>query len=160
MKTIAFLLMLIAVAGFCETNDTGHSDEYLQGMADGQADGHGFFIGYFLAGCTVIGLFVPFVTGIEVPVEKLIGKSADYVEGYSEGYKNKVRGENITYALIGTGTSVVIAVIGLVILASAADNCFSNAFDNCGSNYLDACLGSSNTNCSSDSTRCIGNLMP
>lgn len=102
------------------------SEDYLQGKMDGQRDVKGSAL-WFVAGlpgiyCYGIGclgvlgsaLWVP-----DPPVEQLMGKSTNYILGYTEGYKSKGKRKNIIRSGLGCITgSVVGTIIYLALLTS------------------------------------------
>lgn len=77
---------------------------YSQGKADGRRDGNAAaspLWGLAGLGCGCFGVGAAFLIAPPVPGEKLIGKSADYVNGYSEGYKSAVVMRQVGYASAG-----------------------------------------------------------
>lgn len=86
------------------------SDEYLQGKRDGEMDAKGNPV-WFVGGL-VCGLFaVLYCLGIESPTppsSALVGKSSDYVLGYTEGYRSKTRQKDAVYAAAGWAAGLVI----------------------------------------------------
>jgi len=117
LKTIAVLLVLcvatIPVVAQ-ENSDEGSvepGDDYDSGLAAGKQDARGKGI-WILSGLFLgpIGLILPWVISPKVPGGNLIGKSAKYIDGYTEGYKNKARARNFMYSLLGFPIWVWVAV--------------------------------------------------
>jgi hypothetical protein len=89
-------------------------NEFAMGKLKGESDSKGQPL-WFLAGlgCGIIGVGVAFLVKPNPPASSLLGQSSDYVLGYSEGYRNKGREKNTTYACIGWGVWIVIYVTAL-----------------------------------------------
>jgi len=106
-KPVALLLILVIFATPLLAQQT--TDEYLQGKLDGERDAKGNPL-WFLAGagCGIIGAGAAYLIKPSPPASALIGKSAEYVLGYTEGYKNKARNQNTTYACAGWAAFVLI----------------------------------------------------
>ncbi len=73
-------------------------------------------------GCAVVSLFVPF-TAIynsqpNLSLERLIGKSPEYVKFYTDAYRTKVRSLRTKWAATGTGTGCGIMGGYLILLIS------------------------------------------
>jgi hypothetical protein len=86
-------------------------DAYESGYLDGQRDGTGnknwLISGLFLG---PIGVMLPWVFGTKVPGGNLIGRSPEYVEGYTKGYKNQAGAENFLYSMKGCGIFTGVAL--------------------------------------------------
>jgi len=79
-----------------------NSEEYLRGVRDADADATGNPLFCFSGGCLgILGIFVPTVLDYNPPVEKLVGKSGDYILGYSKQYDAKMKLKNSINAFIG-----------------------------------------------------------
>lgn len=91
-------------------------NEYLQGKRDGERDAKGNAV-WFLSGCLLggVGIIIAYVVEPSVPTEHLVGKSPEYVRGYSEGYKKKAQHKNAMNAVYGC----VALGVGYVILYAA-----------------------------------------
>ena len=63
----------------------------------------------------IIGIIAPLVgmnfTGVKVPSQRLVGKSPEYVEAYTEAYKKKVRSEKAKLTLAGAAGTLLVAGI-------------------------------------------------
>jgi hypothetical protein len=70
----------------------------------------------------------------------LIGKSASYVEGYTEGYQKKAKPKNFYYSLIGFGVWAVAAVVGLVFAVRAAEETADSCATALGEDCADSCM--------------------
>jgi hypothetical protein len=105
------------------------TDEYLKGKMEGQAaaKGSGWWVLAGLSGAGfclcigVAGIIVAALVPPKPPEQALIGKSSNYVLGYTEGYKSKGRWKNAGYASIGCALA---AVINLVINLATGNNAF------------------------------------
>ena len=53
-------------------------------------------------------LILPYVIEPSVPTEQLQGKSPEYIKGYTKGYKDKAKGENIGLAFLGFSTVMIL----------------------------------------------------
>ena len=96
---------------------SGTSD-YAQGKIDAERDAHGnalWILGGFC--CGIFGVAGAYFIKPDVPTQAIIGKSSEYVMGYSEAYKDKGRNKNTWYAV---GGCLVSAVISLIYDATAA----------------------------------------
>lgn len=108
-KALGLLLVvaLVAIPVLAEGRPAQGND-YAQGRADGQRDAKGspaWILGGIL--CGVFAVLYCYIQSPSPPVGALVGKSSDYVLGYSEGYKTK-RGKDAMYAWIGWGIWIVI----------------------------------------------------
>ena len=102
-----------------EVSSTTQEESYNQGLNNGKRDGKEAASVGWLAGGLLCGLFGFLGTLIFVPkppVEVLIGKSPQYVSGYTKGYKSAARNKNMVYSLIGWAVNIPI-----FILISSAD---------------------------------------
>jgi len=121
-RTIALVLAfsLIAVPAMAEeTGSAEQEDGYLQGRSDGNRDARGN-AAWILAGLTgtgfclcigCVGVGIAYAIAPSPPAQALLGKSAQYVQGYTEAYKNKARKDNAGYAAAGCATAAVINLI-------------------------------------------------
>ncbi len=107
-KALAIFLSLLMVTTPMMVIGQG-SDEYLQGKLEGERDAKGDPL-WLLAGigCGIFAIGAAFFTHPNPPAEMLIGKSSEYVLGYSEGYRSKARNSNVMYASIGCLLSIAI----------------------------------------------------
>ena len=82
---------------------------YAQGKMDGERDAKGNFLWFFAGvGCGVFGAGIAYFAKSSPPAQKLIGKTSDYVLGYTEGYQNKSRNKNVGFACGGWAAFVLI----------------------------------------------------
>ena len=102
---LVFLFLLIPL--MAQQADT--ANDFLQGKADGEMDAHGNPL-WLLGGalCGIFGVAGAYFIKPKPPTEPLIGKTAEYVLGYTEGYQNKGRNKNTGYACGGWAIWVVI----------------------------------------------------
>ena len=76
--------------------------DYVQGKIDGERDAKGNPLWILAgAGCGIFGAGAAYLIKPSPPAHALIGKSTEYVLGYTEGYKNKARSENTKWACSG-----------------------------------------------------------
>jgi hypothetical protein len=95
------------------------SEDYLQGKMDGERDAKGNGL-WFLAGlpglCCYgvggLGVLGSFIWVPEPPVEQLMGKSTNYILGYTEGYKSKAKRKNMKSASLGCGIGTALSILG------------------------------------------------
>lgn len=95
----------------------GSTQTFVQGKIDGARDAKGNAL-WLIAGvgCGVFGVGAAYFTKPSPPTQMLIGKSRDYVMGYTEGFQGKSRETNTGYACAGWGTWA------LVYLAISSSN--------------------------------------
>ncbi|MBN1350547.1 hypothetical protein JXJ21_14115 [candidate division KSB1 bacterium] len=110
---IALILVIIATSGIIAQESTG---TYLDGKADGQRDAMGNAM-WILAGfgCGIMGVVAAYIHKPSPPVYALVGKSPEYVLGYTEGYQTKARSRNLWYASAGLGAMLVVSIAVLVL---------------------------------------------
>lgn len=107
-------------------NSISQNDEYFVGLKDGMEAGKkGENFIYFLAGCLLsygIGVIFPLIFEPDVPVDYLIGKSAFYTLGFTNGYKKKARDSNFSKALSGCLVQLSVYFIMYMMLVSTDSN--------------------------------------
>lgn len=125
-RTISCLMVLLIIATpvVAQTSETSSVNEYLQGKIDGQRDGKSSSeILWTLVGCLLgpVGVLVGYLVTPTVPGERLIGKSPEYVQGYTEGYQKKGREQNALWAGMGCLVSTIgTCLYYLIVLAEAS----------------------------------------
>ena len=94
-------------------------DDYVQGKLDGERDAKGSPL-WFLAGlgCGIFGAGAAYFIKPSPPTHALVGKSSSYVMGYTEGYQNKARNKNTTYACAGW---VAWTILYLAVIAPSSE---------------------------------------
>ena len=131
------------------------------GKTQGKADAHGSALwiipGLLLPG---VSLILPWVFSPKVPADNLIGKSDEFVAAYRAAYIRQKRLGNFWWTLAGTGTTVlVVGVAVIVVAAQAAEGtataCGGAMGDACGNVLTEACSGMT-PSCSSPSIGCSG----
>ena len=83
-----------------ETNTNGGT--FTEGLMQGQmmAQGNpGWVVGGFC--CGIFGVAGAYLIPPSPPIQMLMGKSPEYVMGFTEGYKNESKKKNAQYAGIG-----------------------------------------------------------
>jgi hypothetical protein len=107
-----------------------NSTDYISGKMDGERDAQGKGI-WFVAGlpgvcCYGVGLggvLFSFLVPPSPSQAALIGKSGEYIMGYTEGFQSKGRLKNAKYAslgcLVGTGIEVAFYVIFIILMESS-----------------------------------------
>jgi hypothetical protein len=110
MLCVTLALLFIALPLMAQQPSDGG---YAQGRVDGQRDGHGNAV-WGLAGCLLdwIGILVAYLVAPSVPGTALMGKSPEYIQGYTEAYQSKSKLQNAEWAAGGC----VIGTIGWVAL--------------------------------------------
>ena len=121
-RVIALVLAFSLVVVPAVAQETGSAEQeggYLQGRTDGDRDAKGS-AAWILAGLTgtgfclcigCVGVGLAYAIAPSPPAQGLLGKSAQYVQGYTEAYKNKARKANAGYAAAGCATAAVINII-------------------------------------------------
>jgi uncharacterized membrane protein YfcA len=111
------LFFLISFSLPIHAQDSSPIDEYLQGKMDGERDAEGspfwFLVGFT---CGILGVGGAYIMTPQVPPVALIGKSIEYISGYTAGYQEKARNQNALYASAGCAAGYVLYL--LVILLS------------------------------------------
>jgi hypothetical protein len=105
--SLTLILLLLFVPLLAQQGES--ANDFLQGKADGEMDARGnplWILGGVL--CGIFGVAGAYFIKPSPPTEALIGKSAEYVMGYTEGYQNKGRNKNAGYACGGWAISIVI----------------------------------------------------
>lgn len=109
-KIISFSLIFIFLSIPVLAQAPQAPEDYLEGRKDGERDAKGS--AGWIAGGVLCGIFtVIYVYAMSKPsppATALIGKTQDYVLGYTEGYQKKTRSKNGMYALLGWTTWIVI----------------------------------------------------
>lgn len=108
-----FIVLLSSLILFIPVfSQTQQPSDFIQGKIDGERDSKGNFL-WFIAGvgCGIFGVGAAYLIKPEPSAQSLVGKSSDYVIGYTEGYKEEGRTKNTTYAAVGclTWTAIYLA---------------------------------------------------
>ncbi len=121
IKAISLLLIIILVSMPMVLIAQDQAETFSQGKMDGERDTRGNAV-WILAGigCGIFGVGAAYFIKPSVPAQVLVGKSSDYVLGYTEGYQNKARNKNAGYACAGWALFVA------VYLAAGGFNTSSN----------------------------------
>ncbi|HID93980.1 MAG TPA: hypothetical protein EYP60_07775 [bacterium (Candidatus Stahlbacteria)] len=88
--------------------------DYVQGRRDGRREGAGdasmiwAVVGF---GCGCCGVGAAYLWPQAVPAARLVGKSPEYVRGYTSSYKNAKREKETIYAAVGCIVSDIISII-------------------------------------------------
>jgi hypothetical protein len=143
---VVLILCLGAAPVFAQQED------YQMGKLQGEVDARGQAV-WILSGLLLgpIGLILPWVINPRVPGANLIGKSAEYVAGYMDGYRHEAKPKNFLYSLVGFavwGAAAVALAVGLTNAAnSSANACGESCGSSCGDFFdnwaTDACSSSS-----------------
>lgn len=97
---ILFLVSILIITPILAQQQT--MDDYVQGKLDGENNAKGNALWFIAgAGCGIFGAGAAYFIKPSPPAHALIGKSSNYVLGYTEGYQNKARNKNTTYACAG-----------------------------------------------------------
>jgi len=118
--TMIMALVLISVPLMAQT--TPSDGGYAAGKLDGERDGKGSAL-WILGGCILscVGVLIAYLVKPSPPAVSLVGKSSDYVLGYTQAYKSKAAGGNALWAgagclLTGITSCIVYLVAGAAIL--------------------------------------------
>ncbi len=115
--SMPLLAQQIEVQGTQQQQKTETGGDYMQGKIDGERDGRGNFAWYFGGLCLgLIGVILAFVIAPQPSTENLVGRSSEYIMGYTEGYKSKAKRQQGYYALGGLATLVVVYIVLVVII--------------------------------------------
>lgn len=143
---VVLILCLGAAPVFAQQED------YQMGRLQGEVDARGQAV-WILSGLLLgpIGLILPWVINPRVPGANLIGKSAEWVAGYMDGYRHEAKPKNFLYSLVGFavwGAAAVALAVGLTNAAnSSANACGESCGSSCGDVFdnwaTDACSSSS-----------------
>ena len=127
------ILCLAAAPAFAQQTD------YDLGKLQGEVDAKGQAI-WILSGLLLgpIGLILPWVINPRVPGANLIGKSAEYVAGYMDGYRHEAKPKNFLYSLVGFAIWGAAAVALAVGLTHVANESASACGESCGSGCSDS----------------------
>jgi hypothetical protein len=130
---IVLILCLGAAPAFAQQT------EYELGKLQGEVDARGQAV-WILSGLLLgpIGLILPWVINPRVPGASLIGKSAEYVAGYMDGYRHEAKPKNFLYSLVGFAVWTAAAVALVVGMANVADSSADACGESCGSSCGDA----------------------
>ncbi len=115
-KSLSVLLAVLILAIPAITQTTQQAGSYAEGKIDGEREAKGsaaWIAGGFLCGCFAT-LYVYAFAKPDPPSHALIGKSSEYIMGYTEGYQKKTNSKNGVYTLIGWGVSAAISTAILV----------------------------------------------
>jgi len=124
MKKLSLLLMvLLAASGFAWSQAAANVNTqtqtvnvtigaasgggtYQEGLNFGKqvAKGNGL---YFFSGCLlgVIGIVIPAVVEPEVPMEMVMGRSAEYIQGFRQSYISESKKKNVWWSVGGCAAS-------------------------------------------------------
>ena len=122
---LGMAVLTLVVPIMAQETEIDYMQDYNQGKLDGQRDAGGGNPLWFLAGLSgtgcclligVAGIGLAYLWPQNPPQERLIGKSPAYVLGYTEGYRNARRKENVKYATYGCITAALINLTVNLIL--------------------------------------------
>ena len=103
-KSLSMLIVMsVLVAPISiHSQDTAKAETFTEGLMQGQMAASGN-VGWMLGGllCGVFGVGGAYFVEPSPPVYMLIGKSNDYVIGFTEGYKKETKKKNVQYASVG-----------------------------------------------------------
>jgi len=144
--TVVLVLCLAAAPAFAQ------QDDYQLGRLQGEMDARGQAV-WILSGLLLgpIGLILPWVINPRVPGANLIGKSAEWVAGYMDGYRHEAKPKNFLYSLVGFAVWTAAAVAVVVGLTNAASSSANACGDSCGTACGDAFDNWATDACSSSS---------
>ncbi|OHD28141.1 MAG: hypothetical protein A2V99_04475 [Spirochaetes bacterium RBG_16_67_19] len=143
---VVLILCLGAAPVFAQQED------YQMGKLQGEVDARGQAV-WILSGLFLgpIGLILPWVINPRVPGANLIGKSAEWVAGYMDGYRHEAKPKNFLYSLVGFAVWGAAAVALAVGLSNAANSSANACGESCGSSCGDVFDNWATDACSSSS---------
>ena len=143
---VVLILCLGAAPVFAQQED------YQMGRLQGEVDARGQAV-WILSGLLLgpIGLILPWVINPRVPGANLIGKSAEWVAGYMDGYRHEAKPKNFLYSLVGFAVWGAAAVAVAVRRPSAANSSANACGESCGSSCGDVFDNWATDACSSSS---------
>lgn len=99
---------------------TMNSEEYMRGITDAKKDAQGSVL-FCFSGCCLqlIGILLPYIINYDPPAEKLMGKSADYIMGYSKQYNSSMKNKNMINAIIGYLGNVGVLIFYYVFIMNS-----------------------------------------
>ena len=108
---VATMLAFVLTVSPALAQPASTTSDYTQGRVDGQerAGGSAAWILSGLA-CGLLGLIPPLLFVPNPPSHALVGKSSDYVLGYTDGYKSKSKSKNVVWAAVGAAVSIGICL--------------------------------------------------
>ncbi len=108
-KCISVFLIVLLISTPIIVIAQDQEDNFAQGKVHGERDAKGNGL-WFLAGagCGIFGVGAAYISKPAPPAQALVGKSAEYVIGYTQGYQNKARNTNMGYACGGWAAFVLV----------------------------------------------------
>ena len=106
--TMLIVMSILVAPISIYSQDTAKAGTFTEGMMQGQMAGSGnagWMLGGFL--CGIFGVGGAYFVEPSPPIHLLMGKSTDYVMGFTEGYKKETKKKNVQYASIGCLGGVV-----------------------------------------------------
>ena len=105
--TAIFLVIVVFAAPLLSQEGT---TAFSRGKLDGEKAAKGDPVVWSLAGagCGCFGLLGAYLITPNPPASNLLGKSPEYVLGYTKAYKDESRKKNLRYAFIGCLANVVL----------------------------------------------------
>jgi hypothetical protein len=93
------------------TTTTNNDGTYSDGLMRGQIEAKGNAL-WLLAGfgCNCLGVLAAYMVKPNPPTYALVGKSSDYVMGYTEGYQKKSKNKNANYAWLGCAANALVSI--------------------------------------------------
>lgn len=137
-KIIVLLLVILIITTPLLTQELNSNDDYYQGKVDGERDAHGNLLWIAAGFLFPYGNIAAYLIKPNPPVQAFMGKSAQYILGYKDGYQKKAALKNFKYSCLGSG--ILVAVI---IAAAASDDGSCGPDISCGNNSGDSCGGDS-----------------
>jgi len=109
IKIISVFLIVMMVSMPITLLAQQQEGTYAQGKMDGERDAKGNALWILAgAGCGIFGVGAAYFMKPSPPAQALVGKSIDYVLGYTEGYQTKARNANVGYACGGWAAFIAI----------------------------------------------------
>jgi len=104
---------MMPIVSWAQVQPNTIPSDFVQGKMDGERDAKGNIL-WIPGGCCIFlgtTVVLAYLLKPDPPAQALMGKSSEYVLGYTDGYKDKARDKNATYAMIGCAVTGVIYLI-------------------------------------------------
>ena len=113
---IAMSLMIMPL--YTQSTNATTQNDYMEGLMQGEIEAQGN-AGWIAGGfcCGVTGILGAYIFEPSPPAHLLMGKSTEYVMGFTEGYKTESKKRNAQYAGIGCiGCGAIYFLFNIMLL--------------------------------------------
>ena len=104
MFRIPFLIVILLSVGLPILAEVNQTNDITQAMLDAERDAKSantLIWGFAGFGCGVFGVIGSYFVTPEVPIERLLGKSPEYIAYYTATYKERVRKSQVQVSIVG-----------------------------------------------------------